>query len=138
MITKELYITYKARGYSDQQIILLTGCTKKDLKKFKTYTTRKEIPAPLMAKAKELGLHPDTVRWRMDVKHWSVEKACTEPKEEPRFTMEQLKKAPVHPTTVYRRVEKGWDPERALTEQSSRKKKRKKRQKREKCPCCGK
>ena len=129
MLTLTLYKTYKARGYSDQQICRLAGVTRSDLRKFKPKTVKPEpekIPFHLMKKAKELGLHPDTVRWRMENKHWTAEQACTTPKEDSTVTMEQLKEAKkklgLAPSTIYRRIDRGMDLEQALTTPSNRKK----------------
>jgi hypothetical protein len=124
MLTQELYKTYKARGYTDQQICRLAGIKRSELAKFKPKPV--EIPSHLMKKAQELGIHPDTVKWRMEVKHWTAEQACTTPKEESTVTMEQLKKAKrkygLAPSTIYRRIARGMDVEQALTTPSNRKK----------------
>lgn len=120
MLTPTLYKIYKIRGYTDQQICTLARVKRSELKKFKP-----SIPAHLMKKAEQLGLHQDTVKWRMRVKHWTAEQACTTPKETT-VTMEQLKEAKrklgLAPSTIYRRIARGMEVEQALTTPSRRKK----------------
>lgn len=126
MLTQRLYNTYKARGYTDEQVCTLAGVPRSALKKFKP--KKNDVPPELMKKAADLGIHPDTVKWRMDNKHWTAEVACTTPKDESTVTMEQLREAKrkygLHPSSIYRRLERGMDLEQALTTPSIRKKKR--------------
>ncbi|CAM3734107.1 hypothetical protein [Mesobacillus zeae] len=129
MLTRKLYKLYRRQGYNDKQIMILADCTRRDIRHVRE-AFEKEIPKHLLDKAKALGLSSDAVKWRISVKKWSAEEACTIPKQEKAFTMEELNNAKVHPATVYKRIARGWSRDQALNTPGRREKKR--------CPCCGK
>jgi hypothetical protein len=121
MLTLELYAKYK-KNFSDDQICKIAECSRKELAAFKAQhriLTPSLIPEHLLKKAKDLDIHPDTILWRMKNKKWSLEEACTIPKETPTLTSEQVKEAKekygLHPSTIYRRMERGMSLEEALT-----------------------
>jgi hypothetical protein len=121
VLTIELYAKYK-QHYTDDEICKIADCTRKELKAFKEHhriLMPSMIPDHLLKKAKALDIHPDTVLWRMKNKRWTMYDACTTPKETPVLTKEQFDEAKskygLHPSTIYRRMERGMSMEEALT-----------------------
>jgi hypothetical protein len=123
-----LYAKYKKQSYTDDQICILADISRSDLANFKDkhrLVTLRLIPEHLIKKAESLGIHPDTVMWRIKNKRWSVEEACTTLKETPIVTTEALDKAKkkfgLHPSTIYRRMARGMGLEEALNTPSKAK-----------------
>jgi hypothetical protein len=119
-LTKALYLAAKQDKKRDWEIRLDYGLTKEELQEFKQKEglLRKPIPQHLRQQAQELGLSKDAVYWRMEVKGWTMEEACTTPKDKPLVTQKQLKQARkkhgLTPSTIYRRINRGWTVEAAL------------------------
>jgi hypothetical protein len=116
-----MYDRYKKRGYTDDQICILEDISRNDLAKFKDkhrILTARMIPDHLLKKAESLGIHPDTVIWRMKHKKMDMWEACTTPKEEKTVTQTQLDEAKekygLAASTIYRRIKKGMSVEDAL------------------------
>lgn len=120
-LTKTIYREEKSSGKNDWEIRLDYKMSKEELQQFKIKNrlTRPKIPDDLLAKSQELGITKDAVFYRYMVKGWSLEEACSTPKDIPLISTKKLKKAckelSINPTTIYRRIERGWDVEKALT-----------------------
>jgi hypothetical protein len=121
LLTKELYLKYRSRKLTDKQISRAVDVNLSKLRRLKIewgITLGLKIPPDLKEKADALGLHQDTIRYRMKHMEMTLEEACTTPNMKKRISYELLQEAKekhgIHPSTVYRRMDRGYSLEDAL------------------------